>query len=192
MRDNILRRSLMTRFEVFAFAGFFCLAGVARAQGVLPPVPRTCGEVTLTHPKVGSAFNGRATNDDYHFSVQVPHGFTGWSGTATSAPFHGFTIFLGSDTSCIVFEIHIRVDEENVEPRPVNVRLVSLGKAAGWQATVRGTRDGLELENVITSFSFAQPDQTDDGSVVLVTNARDKGRYLRIYNEFLSSLKFGR
>lgn len=184
----------MTRFGMLAFFGLAPVVGFAQAQGGLPArVPSPCNEVTLTRPEIGAAYRGRVSNDDYHFSVQVPHGLTGWSGTADSAPFHGFTIFLGSDGgSCIVFEVHIRVDEENVPHHPGDAKPLYLGKAAAWQMAIKGNRNGVELENVLTSYSFSQPDQTDDGSVTLVTNSRDKARDLRLYSEFLDSLKFGK
>lgn len=183
----------MRRFGMLVFFGMLPFVGFAQAQGDLPQLPSTCNEITLTHPEIGAAYRGRVLNDDYHFSVQVRHGLAGWSGTADSAPFHGFTVFLASDSStCIAFEVHIRVDEENVPHHPVEAKPLYLGKAAAWQVAIKGNRSGIELENVVTSFSFNQPDQMDDGTVTLVTNAGDKARDLRIYNEFLNSLKFGK
>lgn len=183
----------MTRFSILIFSGMLPVFGFAQAQGDLSRLPSTCNQITLTHPEIGAAYRGRVLNDDYHFSAQLPRGLTGWSGTPDSAPFHGFTVFWASDNStCIVFEVHMRVDEENVPHHPVEAKPLYLGQAAAWQVAIKGKRSGIELENVVTSFSFNQPDQTDDGTVTLVTNARDKARNLRIYNEFLNSLKFGK
>ena len=131
-------------------------------------------------------------NEDYNFSVTVPAGRTGWSGVAESAPFHGFTIFLDDKRqSCVVFEIHLRVEEEDAPKRPGRAKSLTLGKAKGWQSMSSGIAGGTRMLNVISDFSFTQADQVDDGSVrLIVPSGRAKGA-LKIYRKFLESLKFG-
>lgn len=86
---------------------------------------------TLSRPGVGSAFRGTVRNDDYAVSVQIPKGLVGWEGTDPPAPFHGFTIFLDPQmTACIVFEVHIRVDEDDTLKPHGSAASMHLGEAS--------------------------------------------------------------
>ena len=97
-----------------------------------------------------------------------------------------------NEQSCIVFEIHIRVDEDDTAKSPSQAEPPSLGKAKGWRTEVSGDVDGVKLRNVETAFSYRQPDQVDDGTILLVTPLSEANRTLPVYEEFLRSLVFGR
>ncbi|HTW46595.1 MAG TPA: hypothetical protein VMD92_01530 [Acidobacteriaceae bacterium] len=154
---------------------------------------RRCLDIVLTHPGIGPPYRGLVRNEDYDFSVNVPTGFTGWGGVAQSAPFHGFTIFLDSQgQSCIDFEIHIRVNEDDTAESSDGAMPVLLGKARGWQVTNSGRVHNLQLVNVVTKFTFRQRSQIDDGEVVLVTPERSAQRAKVLYESFLQSLKLDR
>lgn len=156
------------------------------------PEVQNCKQLVGTHSGIGSAYRGIVSNSDYNFSARVPTNLTGWSGVADAAPFHGFTIFLDSkEQSCIDFEIHIRIDESKSVARPQKARYLSLGSARGWQTDNTGMIDGNKLRNVKTVFSFRQPDQIDDGMIILVAPAAKATSALRAYDEFLQSLVFG-
>lgn len=131
-------------------------------------------------------------NSDYNFVALLPSGLTAWSGVADVAPFHGFTIFLDSTKkSCIDFEVHIRVDESTEPKRPQGAKRVSLGKAIGWESMSTGLIDGTRFENITITFSFVQPDQVDDGDIILVTPKSQAEASMKIYNEFIHHLAFG-
>jgi hypothetical protein len=51
--------------------------------------------------------------------------------------------------------------------------------------------NGIRLGNVRTSFSLRQPDQTDDGVILLVTPTSQMREAVRIYKQFLRSVAFG-
>jgi len=157
----------------------------------LAPV-KNCGDVVTTRPGSGPAYTGTVENSDYNFSARIPPGFTAWGGVAESAPFHGFTIFLDPKAkSCIVFEVHIRVDEsDRIAPLP-GAKSVPLGKADGWQTTGAAVLGGMRRTNVQTVFSFKQLDQVDDGYILLVTPDSSAGEALKAYRLFLRNLVFG-
>jgi hypothetical protein len=139
----------------------------------------------------GPSYRGKVTNEDYALSADLPQGFAGWGGVADSAPFHGFVIFLDPKRqSCIWFEIHIRVDEQDSPQRVSNTRSFAFGHATGWQTKSSGFVNGMALLNVVTSFSSNLPDQTDDGSIVLITPPSKTEEALALYNSFLRSLTF--
>jgi hypothetical protein len=174
--------------------GILAFAAGAQPQEMsakLPPV-RNCRDVVMTRPGMGPAYSGTVENSDYDFSARLPSGLTAWGGVAESAPFHGFTIFLGPKVeSCIVFEVHIRVDEsDRFAPLP-GAKSVPLGKAQGWQTTNTGLAGGVRLTNVQTVFSFRQPDEMDDGSILLITPDSSAGEALKTYRLFLRNLVFG-
>ena len=159
---------------------------------VKQPTVKGCGQVVSTRPGDGPVYRGAVENSDYDFSAQVPLGLTGWGGVAESAPFHGFTIFLDPKAkSCIMFEVRIRVNESDALAQPPKSKPISLGKATGWQTSYTGIVNGIRLTNVATTFSFKQPDQIDDGVVLLVAPAPNAQDALGIYDSFLRSLVFG-
>ena len=152
----------------------------------------TCGQATLTKPEVGVAYRNDVTIDDYKFFATVPKGLTGWGGVAANAPFHGFTIFLDrSPRSCILFEVHLRVDDASGSLQPSSAKSLSLGQAKAWQSSNSGTtRDG-ELMNVRTRFSFEHDSQIDDGEVILISPSAEQRNTMRVYEQFLRSIHFG-
>jgi hypothetical protein len=101
------------------------------------------------------------------------------------------TIFDSKEQSRIVFEIHIRVEENAVVKRPPGAKNLALGKAIGWQKTSSGILNGIRLKNTTTAVSFVRPDQTDDGEINLVTPVSQAERSKKTYDEFLRSLIFG-
>jgi|SRR5271166_3346493 len=175
-------------------------AGLATGACLCQPPARpeassvlSCKQAAGSEPKTGEAFKSKVHNDDYHFNAEIPSGLTGWSGTGESAPFHGFTIFL-DDTleSCIVFEVHVRVDEDDGAKRPGDAKTVWLGQARSWETARRGFIDRSKITNVKTVFVFQQPGQVDDGSILLVAPFAGYREALRIYRLFQQRLKFER
>jgi hypothetical protein len=141
---------------------------------------------------MGPAYRGLVRNEDYEFSVYVPKGLTGWGGVAESAPFHGFTIFLDKqERSCIIFEIHIRVSEDDTSEASTGAAPVSLGMAQGWQISKSGLVQNLRLINLVTKFTFRQRGQIDDGEVMLIAPEDNAEIAKARYKSFLSSLRFG-
>jgi hypothetical protein len=69
---------------------------------------------------------------------------------------------------------------------------VELGEAKGWQTVEEGSVGGASVTNAITSFSFKQPGETDDGSVILIAPSSQLNEAKRFYEAFLRSLRFGR
>lgn len=178
-----------------AMIGILTLYAGAQPQKIPAKLPTvtSCREVVTTRPGLGPAYAGRIENSDYNFSARIPPGLTAWGGVAESAPFHGFTIFLGPKAeSCIVFEVHIRVDESQKSAPLPGARSVPLGKADGWQTTYTGAVSGMKLTNVQTAFSYKQPDQIDDGFILLITPDSGEGEALKTYRLFLRNFVFGR
>ena len=168
-----------------------CAGGQSARSG--QEMVSSCKHVGAREPMVGSAYRGVVRNEDYDLTVRVPAGLSGWSGVGQSAPFHGFTVFLdSSQSSCIVFEVHLRVDENEAPPRPADAKPVSLGRARGWQTSRTGVVGKASILNVITTFSFDRPDQTDDGMVLLIAPSMEPKRALTVYGEFLRDLRFGK
>ena len=151
-----------------------------------------CQDMVSTHSGMGPAYRRLVKNEDYGFSAYVPKALTGWGGVEQSAPFHGFTIFLDQrERSCIVFEIHIRVDEDDTSEAPAGATSVSLGKAHGWQFTKSGQVHGLRLINIVTKFTFRQHGEIDDGEIVLVAPEKYSVSAIATYQSFLHSITFG-
>jgi len=166
----------------------------ARAQTVAPPasVVMTCQQVTTTRPDVGVAYKGQVAIDDYKFAARIPSGLIGWGGVASDAPFHGFTIFLGPGVqSCILFEVHVRVNEDEAPLRLDSAKTFSLGEAKAWQTSTSSTVGTARLTNVKTSFSFKHGNQITDGEVLLISPSAELGKTRPIYEAFLRSIKFG-
>ena len=128
--------------RVFVLSIVLLTATVAISQSAVrnPSTAIGCRQATTTLPQKGVAYRGAVTNDDYHFSARIPSDLTGWGGIADNAPFHGFTMFLDAKgDSCIVFEIHLRVDRIDTPKRLSGGTAVQLGKAVGWQELKDGT-----------------------------------------------------
>lgn len=163
------------------------------AQGPRFGQVKTCSQISLARPGFGVPYRGTVRNDDYKLSLIVPGGLTGW-GADPVAPFHGFTIFLppdGNQSSCIMFEIHLRVNLGLRESRHRGAR-VMIGDVPGWKEEAAGTINGVEFTNVTIRFSVAQGHEVDDGAVWLVTPARDVDKNRPILEALLSRITLGR
>ena len=120
---------------------------------------------------------------------------TAWDGAAYSAPFHGFAIFLdSSEQSCIIFEIHIRVEDGDPSLHKLaGNNPVPLGHATGWQSRTAGLVNGQEMENLNLGFSNrSRPGEIDDGSVDLITPRAGSEAAIRSYRDFVGHLRFWR
>jgi len=172
------------------------IIAASAAEGQLPrPTSSsdviTCAQATETQPYAGTRFEGYVSNSDYRFSALIPRGLTGWTGVAERAPFHGFSIFLDDRmNACIVFEIHVRVNEEDSPKKPASAVPVTLGSARGWQSVTQGTIGDANILNIRTDFSHRQGDQIDDGEIVLITPLAEAGEAKAVYKEFIQSLEF--
>ena len=152
-----------------------------------------CRQATKAQPHVGVAYTGHVKNQDYDFSVRIPPGLTAWGGVARDAPFHGFTVFLGPTTrSCIVFEIHIRVDEEDAVLPASGAARLQLGKAQGWQTTEQAMVHGVSMTSVKTTLAFSRPGGTVDGEILLISPTSMLHETKGTYDGLLHSLSFGR
>jgi hypothetical protein len=171
----------------------FVAAGVNGAEAPRGPEVVDCHHATLSKPGVGNEYKGSVDNDDYAFSVRIPPGLTGWDGVARDAPFHGFTIFLDSKLSaCIVFEIHVRVDENDKPAPPASAVPMRLGAASAWQSTRQSPLTSGPITNVRALLSFKRPDQVDDGEILLVAPTSALAEARPIYDAFVRSLVFHR
>jgi hypothetical protein len=167
--------------------GLSC-SGVGHCYATGAPVsaPR-CDQTTNARPGMGRSFTGHVVNEDYAFAVTVPNQLTAWDGASDKAPFHGFVLFLDPQMrACIVFEIHIRVDDGDAPRRPRAATQIRLGDAWAWQELSTGG----QLVNVRTTFSFRQNDQIDDGEILLITPESNRLRAQGIYDAFVRSLSF--
>lgn len=172
---------------VFILACAACPA----AQGHQPEPVRTCSQISLVRPGFGAAYRGAVGNDDYKFTLTIPEGLVGW-GADPVAPFHGFTIFLpsGDDPpACIVFEIHLRVERGQREAWRRGTKVV-IGGVTGWREEVTGTTGGTSFTNIIIRFSVIRSQETDDGTVRLVTPTKDLGKNGAIFEAFISHIGF--
>ncbi|HUA87574.1 MAG TPA: hypothetical protein VMB85_27145 [Bryobacteraceae bacterium] len=163
------------------------------AQRTPEPVA-TCHDVSLARPAYGVSYRGSVRNSDYEFSAMVPEGFTGW-GAAPVAPFHGFTIYLDErETSCIVFEIRLRVGdvsaEQDAAPNEAAPIRVRVGNRSGLQTVVIGRRSGVEYQNVTVTLELPRAGYTNDAEIVLVTPMNEVARTKPIFSKFLGSFKF--
>jgi hypothetical protein len=171
----------------------FAAAGANGAEEHRSPEVVDCRHATMTKPGVGNKYKGTVSNDDYAFSVRVPTGLTGWSGVAREAPFHGFTMFLGSRLSaCIVFEIHVRVDESDKPAPPVSAVPMSLGDASAWQSMSQSESPAGGTTNIRTLFAFERADQVDDGEILQVAPTSTLPIAKAAYDAFIRSLSFHR
>ncbi|WP_419805884.1 hypothetical protein [Terriglobus sp.] len=162
-------------------------AADARAAGTGHSPLQLCGEATRTQPGIGTAYHGMVQNDTYALSALVPPGLTAWSGVATEAPFHGFTMFLGPE-SCVIFQIQLRVEDDpapnlrGATKRLDGVRMIESRRVA--------LRKGARFLTRETVFSHAQPHEIDDGSVLLITPESRRAASERAYEQFVRSLNF--
>jgi hypothetical protein len=153
----------------------------------------SCAQAAGTRQQTGNAFRGSVSNDDYAFSARIPNGLIGWGGVYKDAPFHGFTIFLDSNMeACIVFEVHLRVDRRDTARPPSAATSIQLGKAQGWQWTREGKTASSRLTNIHLLFSFTQPNQIDDGEVLLISPTSRLKETKATYDTFVRSIKFAR
>lgn len=167
--------------------GLGCLGiGHCDATGA-PAMILRCDQATNARPGMGRSFTGLVENDDYAFAVSIPNQMTAWDGAWRDAPFHGFVLFLDPQLqACIVFEVHIRVDDEDAPKRSPSSLQMRLGEAWAWQDL---STDG-RLVNVKTTFSFHQADQVDDGEILLITPELQRAKAQGIYDTFVRSLTF--
>jgi len=172
---------------------FLASAACVAAQGLQSGQVKTCPQISLARPGFGASYRGAVRNDDYKLSLTIPDGLTGW-GADPVAPFHGFTIFLPPDDnqpSCIMFEIHLRVDLGQREAKHRGVKMM-IGDVTAWREEATGTINGTDFTNVTIRFSAARGQDVDDGTVRLVTPTKDIGRGRPILKAFLSQMKFDR
>ena len=110
-----------------------------------------CGDLTHAEPGSGARYEGAVTSDVFELTAVIPAGLAGW-GAAQGAPFHGFAIFL-PHSGCILFEIHLRVDEDQRRGRPSSAREVRVGNVRGWEQEASGVVGGTSWANVRASLS---------------------------------------
>ena len=111
-------------------------------------------------------------------------------------PFHGFTVFLpsqGSRSSCIVFEIHLRVDLGDPDERataPSPAKTVNFGNIQGLQQERSGDINGVAFRNVLISFSVPRDGQVADGSVWFVAPGTELEKSQPVFTSFISGIRF--
>jgi hypothetical protein len=177
-------------FSLFSPAVLLCQHAIDRATS-------TCEQETLAEPGIGVSYRGTIRNDDYRFSATIPDGLLGW-GAAPSAPFHGFSIFLNTESgtrACIVFRIAVHVDLEEDKPTPEREghrleRITVGGRSANRTSSVGSVR-GVVYENVNVWLQVShKKDDTHDVEIVLVTPKSDAVRTRAIFDGFIASLRF--
>jgi len=177
---------------VFFLLGEF---GIAKETHGATSQVGVCGSITNAQPGTGVAYKGTVRNSDYGLSARIPSGQTGW-GAAPEAPFHGFAIFLADQPkNCIIFEIHLRIDTDgrkSVSSAP-SAKRIRLGNRNGWEERASSLIDGVEWTSVRVRFSMhhlRSASDIDDGSITLVTRTQDLDKYMLIFKEFLSHIRF--
>jgi hypothetical protein len=169
---------------------FFSMYAIA-AQETRPGGAQTCAQVSLARRGFGASYQGTVRNDDYKFRVTIPEGLKGW-GADPVAPFHGFTVFLPSEgdlNSCIVLEIHLRVELGEREARHRGTK-VAFGGVTGWKQEATGTVSGTEISNITIRFSVVHARRVDDGTIWLISPTKDMAKNLRLLDTFLSEIAF--
>lgn len=160
---------------------------VAQNKAVL-----SCAQAVYSKPGIGAAYKGEVSNDDYQFVAKIPKGLTAWDGVADSAPFHGFTIFLDPKASaCIVFEIHIRVDDEEGAKPAGSGKTLRLGRSVAHQWVSEGKNSTDSFTNITTMFSVVRAGSIVDGTVLLVAPTSNLLFAKKNYDEFIWSMRFG-
>jgi hypothetical protein len=187
LRGNMIKKLIVLLIAVSFTKAAYCQVSVHRSKVV------NCAQATRTRPQIGNAFRGSVSNVDYAFSARIPNGLTGWGGVYKDAPFHGFAIFLDSNMeACIVFEVHLRVDSDDTARPPSGATPIQLGKAQGWQWIRESRAANFHLTNIHLLFSFRQPNQMDDGEVLLITPTSRLKEAKTTYDALVRSIKFGR
>jgi hypothetical protein len=183
LRGKMIKKLIVLLIALSFTEAAYCHVSVHQSKVV------SCAQATKTRPQIGNAFRGSVSNDDYAFSARIPNGLTGWGGVYKDAPFHGFTIFLDSNMeACVVFEVHLRVDGDDSARPPSVATSIQLGKAQGWE-WIREANSGWT--NIHLLFSFRQPNQMDDGEILLITPTSRLKETKAAYDAFVRSIKFG-
>jgi hypothetical protein len=139
----------------------------------------------------GVAYRHHILNDDYHMSVVVPQGETGWSGVADDAPFHGFAVFpVGTRSSCIILVVGWRVDDDEKPSRPPGSTDAKIRGTQAWSEQREGTIEHQNMMNEIVSFSAPVRTTFADGQVIMVASADEAPKVRKIYQRVLESLSF--
>jgi hypothetical protein len=94
-------------------------------------------------------------------------------------------------TACIVFEVHIRVDEEDAPKRPAGATPIRLGSAEGWQSIRGDGGPNAGVTNVRALFSFNRSNVVEDGEILLIAPSTHLVKARAAYDAFLNSMKFG-
>lgn len=150
----------------------------------------TCEKATLARPGLGVSYQGFVSNEDYKFAAKIPKGEVAWSGVAENAPFHGFTIFLDSKmSSCINFEIHIRVSGDDASTFPQSTKKIRLGDGLARQWVNSGRGGGSFVTNINTSFSIERSGTIVDGTILLISPTSDLDRTKGIYDKFVRTAR---
>jgi hypothetical protein len=152
---------------------------------------KTCAGFTTGPPETGVAYRRRIVNDDYHMSIVVPKGETGWGGVADYAPFHGFNIFpAGMRSSCIIVMVGWRVDDDEKPVRPPGSTDVKIRGTQAWSEHLEGVVEHQKMVNEIVSFSAPVRTTFADGQVIMVAPADEAPKVRKIYQQILESLSF--
>lgn len=173
-----------------------CSSGILRGQRPADPSISTCDQESLACRGFGVSYKGTVRNDDYRFSATIPEGLVGW-GAASSAPFHGFTIYPGSEsgaTSCIVFRIAIHVDlgedQGGSGQRAFHTERVKVGNRVASQTSSIGLARGTNYENINLWLELPRDGYKNDVEIVLVTPRSDGVRTRALFAKFLASFRF--
>jgi hypothetical protein len=177
----------------------FCVYGVLMGLLLCPGVSRagdpggadgvSCAQVSSTGPGYGVRYTGHVESSDYRMSLTIPKGRSGW-GADFHAPFHGFVIYLDdARKACVVFEIHIRVDEAEIPERPKRSALIHLGSLPAWQLERRWDERGVPMVNIETGFTSTDGKAIHDGSLLLISPALTIPTTRPVYESILSSLR---
>ena len=151
----------------------------------------SCRQASTTERGVGIAYTGTVENDDYRMSVKLPLGLSGWGGVDSSAPFHGFVVFLDSaEHACVLLEIHLRVNDAGGPMRPEATKAVPISGARAWQVRTVGTLNGIAMSNVRTIFTYEHGAQAYEGTLLLITPVASERQSARVYASILRSLTF--
>jgi len=185
--------------RLFAICALLCSSAFHEGSNSLYASVFTCDKLSLARPGYGVAYKGVVRNSDYRFSATIPDGLVGW-GAAPNAPFHGFTIYPGTDqSSCITFEIHIRVelpeDREGVHGRGkrakrVKVERVKVGNRRGLQTEETGLASGTEFQNVTVTLELPRSGYYNDVAIRLGTPIKEAANGKALLARFLASFQF--
>jgi len=172
---------------------FICTAPMLFGQATSGRIVRTCNEATLARPGQGVAYRGAVQNSDYHLVATIPDGLVGW-GAAAEAPFHGFAIFLDSGrTSCIIFEIHLRVelpeDRDAANSRRERGHWIKVGNQRGWQVMDSGQAGDSAVTNVNVALELRHRGYVNDANITFIT-PKAAALNSTAFDRFLASFRF--